>query len=183
MTDRALKVNKIPPGQPKTMERGYARGISQTSSAAISIVASKQKPNRLKSPKSTPRKGRQKSKAEAAPRRPSLLLQIRRERLQKIRELVYEHDEREVREFLIYILDKLPGVMLDLISYHREPLVAAISDDSTKGVDTSQVNVAMRKISLAATEHEKDSSEQLQPHEQQRRSFVDLLSTILKENQ
>ena len=51
------------------------------------------------------------------------------------------------------------------------------------GVDTSQVNVAMRKISLAATEHEKDSSEQLQPHEQQRRSFVDLLSTILKENQ
>ena len=46
---------------------------------------------------------------------------------------MYEHDEREVREFLIYILDKLPGVMLDLISYHREPLVAAISDDSTKG--------------------------------------------------
>ena len=69
--------------------------------------------------------------------------------------------------------------MLDLVSYHQQPLVAILSKSPAAESEQSQrMSVAMSRMSIAAPPIEENAKEK-----QEKRSFVKMLATILKENQ
>ena len=72
---------------------------------------------------------------------------------------MYERNDKEVREFLVHVLDKLPGVMLDLMRYHPPPQVTAHSQNDPAVADSQDETEVKEKP----------------------RSFVDILAKILNE--